>query len=388
MGLLTLARTYGGGTAEGAQTLSIAMSRSTRLEPPSSSERRARSSRLRSSRASSLSSALQCAAPCRRKRAAAASGRREMAGLTAWALAPTAGTRHCAEGKTRSAPKSDGRIGKKFRKRQLLLGSYQGRRVSEKFTRTVAAMKALPQLLACLQLAPLGRSAHLCGPLSSRAVLSASPLPLRLCAPDTPQQQPAPLDRLRARVRSRSVASAPFDPASVLGYLNSEHGGEASTLLAWSISATEIGKTAARRNAWSRGSWVPRSARALSLSTSSLELEVEIEERGKPTRSTIHTSLPFDAPCDTADALRAAFVELCNEAKLAAISAEMLTLPGSSDGWSLPEDMWLNATPNSRSVRQMFYNDVSEALQAALPRWQKQYTEPRKKHSKTRVLGV
>ena len=93
---------------------------------------------------------------------------------------------------------------------------------------------------------------------------------------------------------------------------------------------------------------------------------MEIEERGKPTRSTIHTSLPFDAPCDTADALRAAFVALCTEAKLPAISAEMLSLPGSSDGWSLPEDMWLNATPNSRSVRRMFYADVSEALQAAL----------------------
>ena len=250
-------------------------------------------------------------------------------------------------------------------------------------------MKALPQLLACLQLAPLGRSAHLCGPLSSRAVVSASPLPLRLCAPDTPQQHPAPLDRLRARVRSRSVASAPFDPASVVGYLNSEHGGEASTLLAWSISATEIGRTAARKNAWSRGSWVPRSARALSLSHSSLDLEVEIEERGKPSRSTIHTSLPFDAPCDTADALRAAFVALCNEAKLPAISAEMLSLPGSSDGWSLPEDMWLNATPNSRSVRQMFYNDVSEALQVRSPSLDgKSSTEPQKHTQKHVFWGL
>ena len=128
---------------------------------------------------------------------------------------------------------------------------------------------------------------------------------------------------------------------------------------------------------------------SLSLSRSSLDLEVEIEERGKPARSTIHTSLPFDAPCDTADALRAAFVALCNEAKLPAISAEMLSLPGSSDGWSLPEDMWLNATPNSRSVRQMFYNDVSEALQVRSPSLDgKSSTEPQKHTQKHVFWGL
>ena len=38
--------------------------------------------------------------------------------------------------------------------------------------------------------------------------------------------------------------------------------------------------------------------------------------------------------------------------------------PASTPRRSLPDDLWLNDTPNSRSIRQMFYNDLAYALQA------------------------
>ena len=47
-------------------------------------------------------------------------------------------------------------------------------------------------------------------------------------------------------------------------------------------------------------------------------------------------------------------------------SAVVLRLPGATDDWSLPEDLWLNTTPYPRSVRNMFYTDILEAMQAAV----------------------
>ena len=44
----------------------------------------------------------------------------------------------------------------------------------------------------------------------------------------------------------------------------------------------------------------------------------------------------------------------------------MRKVPGASDDWSLPEDLWLNTTPYPRGVRNMFYEDVSCAMQAAV----------------------
>ena len=45
--------------------------------------------------------------------------------------------------------------------------------------------------------------------------------------------------------------------------------------------------------------------------------------------------------------------------------ASLLALPGATDNWSLPDSMWLNTLPNSHSVRDMIYGDVSGALLAA-----------------------
>ena len=50
----------------------------------------------------------------------------------------------------------------------------------------------------------------------------------------------------------------------------------------------------------------------------------------------------------------------------AGTSAILLQLPRATDDWSLPDDLWLNTTPYRRSVRSMFYQDVAEAMQAAV----------------------
>ena len=47
-------------------------------------------------------------------------------------------------------------------------------------------------------------------------------------------------------------------------------------------------------------------------------------------------------------------------------SAALLRLPGATDDWSLPRDLWLNTTPYPREVREMVYSDVAAAVQAAV----------------------
>ena len=43
-----------------------------------------------------------------------------------------------------------------------------------------------------------------------------------------------------------------------------------------------------------------------------------------------------------------------------------MRLPGATDDWSLPDDLWLNSCPYRRSIRDMFYTDVVECLQRSV----------------------
>ena len=171
---------------------------------------------------------------------------------------------------------------------------------------------------------------------------------------------------LRAAVTSRIPSRTPIDSAQVMSFLNDHWGAE---MLAWVLRETDIGKLAATKNMWSRGSWVPEKVTLdrLEMEGGSLELgfTVTVKERGRQEQNFEQTVLRVqaDEACETADSLRAILLQCCGGADTGGV---LLRLPGATDDWSLPNDLWLNSTPYPRSVRNMFYADVKEALQAAV----------------------
>mmetsp|Transcript_17925 Transcript_17925/g.42653 ORF Transcript_17925/g.42653 Transcript_17925/m.42653 type:complete len:579 (+) Transcript_17925:56-1792(+) len=181
---------------------------------------------------------------------------------------------------------------------------------------------------------------------------------------------PPPMERLQAVVAGRTGFSAPLDAptaAAIATFLNEELG---DAMLGWVLAHTELGKQAGGKNLWSRGAWVPQTARLESLDGSVLRFSVGVQERGKQGLTTLQAELPLPLPraAATADELRHALLSLLGEegALPASAGAVLLRLPGSTDDWSLPDELWLNTTPYPRSVRNMFYEDVLQAMQAAV----------------------
>lgn len=175
------------------------------------------------------------------------------------------------------------------------------------------------------------------------------------------------IERLRDLVSAERQTRSEMDGEACLlvqKYLNENH---SEDMLAWVLSFTEVGKKAANRNMWSRGSWVPKAAQLEEITSEGLKLSVEVQERGKPSTSQISTWLALPVGCDSIDELRAALIRFTQRSGAPPSGAgSLLRLPGSTDDWSLPVDMWLNSLPNKRSVRSMFYRDVSAALRSAV----------------------
>jgi len=122
---------------------------------------------------------------------------------------------------------------------------------------------------------------------------------------------------------------------------------------------------------WSRGLWVPKRAMVLEMDGEEMRCAVKVARRGKADenyKATICYPARADGctSCSTADELRDALLRLAVGAGLPESGASLLALPGATDNWSLPDDMWLNTLPNSRSVRSMVYSDVSGAVRAAV----------------------
>ena len=177
---------------------------------------------------------------------------------------------------------------------------------------------------------------------------------------------PPPMERLQAVVAGRTEFSAPLDAptaAAIVSFLNEELG---DAMVGLVLAHTELGKQAGGKNIWSRGAWVPQTARLESLDGSALRFSVGVQERGKQGLTTLQAELPLPHAAATADELRDALLSLlgADGALPPSAGAVLLRLPGSSDDWSLPDELWLNTTPYPRSVRNMFYEDVLQAMQA------------------------
>lgn len=194
-----------------------------------------------------------------------------------------------------------------------------------------------------------------------RAALSS----IRLCAS-------SPLDSLRKEVKAREEARTPLSTAvlpAIVEYLNENVGDE---LLMYTLKYTDVGKTAASKNMWSRGSWTPQEATIEEVELTPvpvLKLKVSVEERGRNGRTELRTTLKLDGTqtFETVDDLRSALLKLSFKSDEPSPSASaLLRLPGASDAWSLPDDLWLNTTPYSHEVRNLFYDDIVHAMQAAV----------------------
>ena len=93
---------------------------------------------------------------------------------------------------------------------------------------------------------------------------------------------PPPIERLRAKVASSTTEALPLDTqaaADVVAFLN-EH--LADEMLDWVLKGTEVGATAAKKNAWSARSFVPKAAELTALTGTTLTFSVRVEERGSP----------------------------------------------------------------------------------------------------------
>ena len=53
-------------------------------------------------------------------------------------------------------------------------------------------------------------------------------------------------------------------------------------MLDWVLKGTEVGATAAKKNAWSARSFVPKAAELTALTGTTLTFSVRVEERGSP----------------------------------------------------------------------------------------------------------
>ena len=187
----------------------------------------------------------------------------------------------------------------------------------------------------------------------------------------------SPMERLRATVRERAVAGTRLDVSalrSVTSFLNEFF---ADGLLEWVLAHSDVGSTERKKNAWSRGSWTPMSATLSKMSLTdvaggrevTLHIEVAVSERGKEGTSQLSTTLKLPpAAYTTVDELRTALLRLheSGDDHSPAAGGMLLRIPGATDDWSLPDDLWLNTTPYPRSVRQMFYDDVLHAMQSAV----------------------
>ena len=110
---------------------------------------------------------------------------------------------------------------------------------------------------------------------------------------------PPPMERLRSKVATRATAGAPLDDraaSAAVSFLNEHLGDE---MLDWVLRATEVGKTAARKNMWSNGAWVPTAAVLESLTPTAMRFDVHVAERGKPEPLVLSTELPLHSACAT-----------------------------------------------------------------------------------------
>jgi adenylate kinase len=142
-------------------------------------------------------------------------------------------------------------------------------------------------------------------------------------------------------------------------------------MLAWVMAETEVGEMAARKNTWSRGAWTPAGSELQGITPEGvLRFKVEVTERGKTERLRIETELRLQTGAlSTVDDLVLALMKLAGGTGGGGsdrATAKLLLLPGASDGWSLPENLWLNTTPYRRALRDMFYGDVSDAMRASV----------------------
>ena len=174
----------------------------------------------------------------------------------------------------------------------------------------------------------------------------------------------SPMERLRATVAERTEAGTALDGASCAAITEFLNDFFADGLLDWVMAFTEIGETARRRKGWSGGSWVPHAARLTSSesgmevsddrSTVTLHLTVSVRERGKPEPTILLTQLDLPrGSYQTVDELRAGLLALhfTSDGASPEVGAYLLRLPGATDNWSLPSDLWLNTTPYTKEVR-------------------------------------
>ncbi len=216
-------------------------------------------------------------------------------------------------------------------------------------------------MMAAGALTSLLSAAALMGPGPTRGPAPRAPAPASSAA--------APFAALReALAKERdSAASKPLTAAQSAQLAEWLNGAVPACVLRWTSEYTSVGRDAQRKNVWSRGSWVPSAASVVSVSSEALALSVTVKERGKPEPLVIETELELPAACSTADELRDMLLGLSAGVDgLEEECSKLLRMPGATDRWSLPDDMWLNNVPNTRSVRQMFYDDVSDAIHAAI----------------------
>lgn len=193
--------------------------------------------------------------------------------------------------------------------------------------------------------------------------------------------------RVHGRAAACRMTAALDEPVreAAREFLNTE---AAAELALWVLRYSAVGEQVASKNFWSRGLWTVGAATVSRVDEEGLSLDVTVIERGRQAPLSLSTWLPFRDRCATADALRSELLRLnagggaggegggldggagradtTTRADALRTSGTLLGLPGATNRFSLPEDMWLNTIPNSRSVRRMFYDDVASAILAAV----------------------
>lgn len=177
----------------------------------------------------------------------------------------------------------------------------------------------------------------------------------------------AALRATAADTAARSIDQGPTASAleQTAVFLNAEL---PELLLELARAYTPAGEAERKANVWSRGSYVVDSARVVEASLAGLYIETAVSQRGKPGTKLDVALVPWlgDAQPAGDDALIVELLRLANALDRPRDGATLLRLPFGSGSWALPENWRLNATPHPPAVRNRFFDEVFDALSAAL----------------------
>eukprot|EP00285_Hemiselmis_virescens_P003000 CAMPEP_0173412868 /NCGR_PEP_ID=MMETSP1356-20130122/80508_1 /TAXON_ID=77927 ORGANISM="Hemiselmis virescens, Strain PCC157" /NCGR_SAMPLE_ID=MMETSP1356 /ASSEMBLY_ACC=CAM_ASM_000847 /LENGTH=618 /DNA_ID=CAMNT_0014374811 /DNA_START=145 /DNA_END=2001 /DNA_ORIENTATION=+ len=132
----------------------------------------------------------------------------------------------------------------------------------------------------------------------------------------------------------------------------------------------ELAELFGKRNSFQNGAYAIPEASVITIDNKGMALSLRIIETGffgNSKESTDTIRVDFPQPCNDADAVKGALIDMLRGCGLVRATAKVLKMDGvGSKGWSIPNNLFLNEIPCRSVIREWFYRDACDAVQVAL----------------------